>query len=89
MSSLEYLRKYHQTERGRELRNKARKKNYAKSRELHSANRYTRWTSWEMDLVLEHSIPDIELSAKIGRSVQAIQGKRNKIKNKKENEDEV
>lgn len=38
------------------------------------------WTSEEMDLLTTFEGTDRELSAKIGRSVQAIQGMRSKVK---------
>lgn len=39
------------------------------------------WTPGEDAMVLEHSITDHELSAKIERSVRAIQHRRNRLKN--------
>ncbi|MCD8006242.1 MAG: hypothetical protein LUF29_04610 [Oscillospiraceae bacterium] len=55
----------------------ARKKYYGKT-----ANLYPRhaWTEEETKLVMEHSIPDSELSAKIGRSLKGIQEKRRRMK---------
>lgn len=38
------------------------------------------WTAKEEQLVLEHTIPDSELSPLIQRSVSAIQNKRHKLK---------
>ncbi|MCD8006224.1 MAG: hypothetical protein LUF29_04520 [Oscillospiraceae bacterium] len=55
-----------------------RKRYYGKT-----ANLYPRhaWTEEEERLVLEHSIPDSELSAKICRSLKSIQEKRRRLKN--------
>ncbi|MCD8108020.1 MAG: hypothetical protein LUE20_08690 [Oscillospiraceae bacterium] len=55
-----------------------RKNYYAKT-----ANLYPRhsWTDEEVKMVLEHSIPDSELSSKIGRSLKSIQEKRRRLKN--------
>ena len=38
------------------------------------------WTQEEKQMVMEHSIPDTELSPMIERSISAIQGMRHKIK---------
>ncbi|MCD8006170.1 MAG: hypothetical protein LUF29_04250 [Oscillospiraceae bacterium] len=55
----------------------SRKKYYGKT-----ANLYARhpWTPEEEKMVMEHSIPDSELSAKIGRSIKGIQEKRRRLK---------
>ncbi|MCD7784003.1 MAG: hypothetical protein LUH18_00200 [Oscillospiraceae bacterium] len=47
-----------------------------------TANLYPKraWTEEEIKLVLEHSIPDSELSAKIERSLKSIQEKRRRLK---------
>ena len=42
------------------------------------------WSNVEDAMVLEHSITDHELSEKIGRSVEAIQIRRSKLKKMKE-----
>lgn len=42
------------------------------------------WSAAEDAMVLEHSIIDHELSEKIGRSVEAIQIRRSKLKKMKE-----
>ncbi|MDY2607231.1 MAG: hypothetical protein SOV90_04780 [Lachnospiraceae bacterium] len=42
------------------------------------------WSAAEDAMVLEHSITDHELSEKIGRSVKAIQIRRNRLKKMKE-----
>ncbi|MCD7847476.1 MAG: hypothetical protein LUG49_05560 [Oscillospiraceae bacterium] len=53
------------------------KRYYAKT-----ANLYPRrsWTADEKRQVLEHSIPDSELSAKIQRSAKSIQEERRRLK---------
>lgn len=38
------------------------------------------WTSKQDELVLKHTFPDSELSAKIGHSVEAIQIRRSRLK---------
>ena len=38
------------------------------------------WQDWEIALVMEHTIPDRELSSLLERSVIAIQGKRSRTK---------
>ncbi len=52
-----------------------------------TANKYPKraWTDEEIRLVMEHSIPDSELSQKIGRSLKGIQEKRRRLKNAEEN----
>lgn len=42
-------------------------------------NRRSRYTIKELEMVMEHSIPDRELAKKLGRSIQAIQALRNKL----------
>lgn len=64
----------------RRVRNEQRKRNYKKTQK-NSIRRI--WTKEEEKKVLEHSIPDAELSAKIMRSVQAIQIRRCNLKNNK------
>jgi hypothetical protein len=51
-----------------------------KDRTAFAPNDHKEWTEAEQRMVLEHSIPDIELAAKLGRSEQAIQLKRVRIK---------
>lgn len=43
-------------------------------------NSYKRWSKQEVEMVLRHDISDTELSVKLGRSVQAIQLKRSRMK---------
>jgi len=65
----------------REQKRRDRKRYYGKT-----ANRYPKraWTVEEKRLVLEHSIPDSELSAKIQRSVKSIQEERRRLKKESE-----
>ena len=67
---------YADQEKFRVYRNKQRQKNYAKTA------KYPRkkWTDEEGKMVLAHNITDVELSAKLERSVQSIQNKRYKLK---------
>jgi len=61
--------------RVRNTRNEQRSRYYAKHR-VNSKNSNQAWTSAEERMVLDHKIPDVELSKNIGRSVEAIQIKR-------------
>jgi len=47
-----------------------------------TANKYPPhpWTDEEEKMVMEHTVPDSELSDKLGRSVKSIQEKRRKIR---------
>ena len=58
-------------------RNAARKRYYAKSQ--NAPNHKQRYTEDEVEMILKHEMPDSELAKRIGRSIQAIQGKRNKM----------
>ncbi|MCD7847957.1 MAG: hypothetical protein LUG49_08045 [Oscillospiraceae bacterium] len=60
-------------------RHASKKRYYAKTANLYSRHP---WTPEEEKLVLEHSIPDSELSQKIGRSIKGIQEKRRRLKKK-------
>ncbi|MCD8006000.1 MAG: hypothetical protein LUF29_03355 [Oscillospiraceae bacterium] len=64
-------------ERARQSKKIARKKYYSKTSYLY--NRHA-WTEEEIKMVMEHTIPDSELSEKIGRSIKAIQEKRRRLK---------
>ena len=75
------LTRYRDKEKAQDYRKRHRKKNYAKSRENAFASG-KKWTDEEVVLVMSHSISDSVLSKQIGRSVEAIQQKRNK-ENKK------
>lgn len=67
------------TEEGREKRNSERKRLYRRSVK-HAVNSRKSWTPEEVELILKHDVTDFELSKEIGRSVQAIQAKRAKLK---------
>ncbi|MCD7824177.1 MAG: hypothetical protein LUG86_09240 [Oscillospiraceae bacterium] len=69
------------TEKQKSQKRLDRKRYYAKT-----ANLYPRhpWTPEEVKLVMEHKIPDSELSEKIHRSVKSIQQKRLNVKKKSE-----
>lgn len=41
---------------------------------------HTRWQDWERELVMEHDMPDREISRMTGRSVRAIQVMRHKMR---------
>lgn len=69
---------YADKETARQYRNRMRKRNYQQT--AHAPNGGQKWTVKEIKMVLEHKIPDRELSAKIGRSVAAIQNARTKFK---------
>lgn len=62
----------------RERWNTGKKRNYAQTQGAENTGKV--WTSAEMDLLTSFEGTDRELSAKIGRSVQAIQVKRAKVK---------
>ena len=77
------LKNFADSERAREYRNRQRKRNYA----LCPGNdevRHTRWRDWERKLVMEHDIPDWEISRISGRSVRAIQVMRHKMRKEEE-----
>lgn len=42
--------------------------------------RHTRWRDWERELMMEHTMPDREISRMTGRSVRAIQAMRHKLR---------
>ena len=66
---------YADLEKWRACCNRARKKNYKKTA-LYKPSRYT---VKECEMVLEHSIPDVELSKIIHHSVESIQIKRSRL----------
>lgn len=72
------LKQYADQEKAREYRNHHRKQNYMNSREFATGDR-TPYTEEECRRILDHYIPDRELARQLGRSVQAIQQKRNKL----------
>lgn len=61
-----------------EKRNAERKKYYRKTQNARKSGDI--WTDVEILMVKKHAIPDSELASKIGRSVQAIQIKRSRLK---------
>ncbi len=67
------------TDHEKELKRAANRRYYGKSEHLY---RKRRWTPEEVAQVMEHSIPDSELSKKIKRSVKSIQEKRRLEKQK-------
>lgn len=69
-------REYNKTYYARhpEMRSKARRANYATTQGAPNTGKH--WTSAEDERVLAHDITDRELSAELGRSVQAIQVRR-------------
>ncbi|MCD8107520.1 MAG: hypothetical protein LUE20_06110 [Oscillospiraceae bacterium] len=69
-------------ERYRQQKSVARKKYYAKTAHLYPRHA---WTEEEIEMVLAHSIPDSELSVKLGRSLKGIQEKRRRLKNAEAN----
>ncbi len=54
-----------------------RKRYYAKTANLYPKRA---WSEEEIRMVIDHSIPDSELSTKIGRSLKSIQEKRRRLK---------
>lgn len=58
-------------------RNEWRKRNYHKT--INAKNKWKRWSQKEEELVLTSRLSDFELSQQLGRSVQAIQGRRCKL----------
>ena len=72
-----FLHLYKDKDKARTIRNSQRLRYYQKT-QLYPEKR--RWTSEEDKAVLEHSITDTELSSILGRSVHAIQVRRNKLK---------
>ena len=66
------LKNFADSERAREYRNRQRERNYALCPGDDDV-RHTRWQDWERELVMEHDMPDREISRMTGRSVRAIQ----------------
>lgn len=63
-------------------RQEQKKRYYRKT--VNARNDKQPWSPNEVRMVMEHSIPDMELAEKIGRSVLAIQKKRWMMKNRRE-----
>ena len=73
------LKNFADSERAREYRNRQRERNYALCPGDDDV-RHTRWQDWERELVMEHTMPDREISRMTGRSVRAIQVMRHKLR---------
>lgn len=73
------LKNFADSERAREYRNRQRERNYALCPGDDDV-RYTRWQDWERELVMEHTMPDREISRMTGRGVHAIQVMRHKLR---------
>lgn len=68
---------YKDMDRFRRTANAQRKRYYART--ANAKNGHQRWTEKEIEIVMAHEKPDREISAEIGRSVQAIQVMRSKM----------
>lgn len=73
------LKLYRNVDKATKYRNSQRRSNYAKGR-IYADSRKKRYSDEELEMVLNHSIVDIELAKMIGRSVQSIQIKRSRLK---------
>lgn len=73
------LKNFADSERAREYRNRQRERNYALYPGTETVRR-TRWQEWEKKLVMEHPVPDREISLVTGRSVASIQTMRQKLR---------
>jgi len=60
----------------------ANKKAYYKRMAEFATNNYDRFTKEDKEKIIAHSIPDRDLAVEIGRSVQAIQVQRSRMKAK-------
>lgn len=72
---------YRNEEKYNAYANRNRKKNYNKT--SWSVNSNQRWTEDEIDIILTHEKSDFEIAQELGRSVQSIQIKRARLKNRK------
>lgn len=77
--SYEYIKRYRQTDRGKEVRAKSNKKYYGKTK--NAKNNRSSYTLEELELIEKHELSDHELAELLGRSVMAIQTKRSRLKN--------
>lgn len=73
------LKKYADSDKARAYRNRQRKINYDRDGSDRRNNR-KRWSSYEIDMILECELTDREIARIIGRSVKAIHVKRAKLK---------
>ena len=71
-----FIKNYRDKEKCRKIRNKQRQRNYAKTAKYLPKE----WTEEDDALVLEHKMPDRELSKLIEHSVQSIQVHRSRLK---------
>lgn len=71
-----WVKRYSDKERARNLRNMHRKRNYSKTQGYPPRD----WTVGEMDLILNSEKTDRELAEILKRSVQSIQIKRCRLK---------
>ena len=71
-------------ERARKTRNRQRKKNYNKTSFYSEGRR--KYLEKEDEMIIEHSMTDFELAHLIGRSVQAIQTRRHRLKKASKND---
>ena len=74
-----YTYKKRWRDKNREATNEMKKRNYHISTK-YAVNNKMPWTKEEEKLILEHSMTDRQLAQKLGRSVQAIQVRRSKLK---------
>lgn len=77
-SSMNRKQSYKDMEKWRKTCRKQNQRYYAKTSNLYSRRP---WTAEEDAMVMEHNITDSELSAKIQRSVRAIQHRRHRLNN--------
>jgi hypothetical protein len=56
------------------------KARYYRKHRMGKINSRVKWTGPDIKIIMEHKIPDVALSKLLGRSVQAIQIKRNEVK---------
>lgn len=75
-----FARQYKDKEKCRQIRNEQRARYYKKT----AIYQGREWTAYEDKMVLEHSMPDMELSALLQRGVRAIQIRRCRLKKKGE-----
>ena len=73
------LKNFADSAKAREYRNRQRERNYALCPGDDDV-RHTRWQDWERGLVMEHAMPDREISRMTGRSGCAIQVMRHKMR---------
>ena len=65
--------------KNRDKVNEQKKRNYKQT--VRNAHNYKKqWTKEEEKMILDHNISDRELAEQLGRSVQAIQVRRSKLK---------